>query len=52
MTPERVLNVILDTTVFKVVASLPEQPASGDEQKIHLVPAESTGTQNIYNEYI
>lgn len=52
MTPERVLNVTLDITVFKVVASLPEQPASGDEQKIHLVPAESTGTQNIYNEYI
>lgn len=52
MTPERVLNVTLDITVFKVVASLPEQPASGDEQKIHLVPAESTGIQNIYNEYI
>lgn len=52
MTPERVLNVTLDTTVFKVVASLPAQPASGDEQKIHLVPAESTGTQNIYNEYV
>lgn len=52
MTVERVLNVTLDTTVFKVVNSLPDSPAAGDEQKIHLVKAEQTGTQNIYKEYV
>lgn len=46
------LNVTLDTTVFKVVSVLPDSPAQGDENKIHLVPAESTGTNNIYTEYI
>ena len=45
------LNVTLDTTVFKVVSVLPDSPAQGDENKIHLVPAESTGTNNIYTEY-
>ena len=52
MTPERVLNVTLDTTVFKVVSVLPDSPAVGDENKIHLVPAESTGTNNLYTEYV
>ena len=46
------LNVTLDTTVFKVVSALPDSPAAGDENKIHLVPAESTGTNNIYTEYV
>ena len=46
------LNVTLDTTVFKVVSALPDSPAPGDENKIHLVPAESTGTNNIYTEYV
>ena len=45
------LNVTLDTTVFKVVSVLPDSPTQGDENKIHLVPAESTGTNNIYTEY-
>ena len=45
------LNVTLDTTVFKVVSVLPDSPAQGDENKIHLVPAESTGANNIYTEY-
>ena len=52
MTPERVLNVTLDTTVFKVVSALPDSPAQGDENKIHLVPAESTGANNAYTEYV
>lgn len=52
MTPERVLNVTLDTTVFKVVSALPDSPAPGDENKIHLVPAESTGANNAYTEYV
>ena len=52
MTPERVLNVTLDTTVFKVVSVLPDSPAQGDENKIHLIPAESTGANNAYTEYV
>ena len=52
ITPENTINVTLDTTVFKVVASLPESPAAGDENKIHLVPAESTEEGNIYTEYV
>ena len=46
------LNVTLDTTVFKVVSALPDSPAVGDENKIHLVPAESTGANNVYTEYV
>ena len=46
------LNVTLDTTVFKVVSALPDSPAVGDENKIHLVPAESTGPNNTYTEYV
>ena len=46
------LNVTLDTTVFKVVSALPDSPAQGDENKIHLVPAESTGENNTYTEYV
>lgn len=46
------LNVTLDTTVFKVVSVLPDSPAQGDENKIHLVPAESTGVNNAYTEYV
>ena len=46
------LNVTLDTTVFKVVSALPDSPAQGDENKIHLVPAESTGANNAYTEYV
>lgn len=46
------LNVTLDTTVFKVVSALPDSPAQGDENKIHLVPAVSTGANNAYTEYV
>ena len=46
------LNVTLDTTVFKVVSALPDSPAQGDENKIHMVPAESTGVNNAYTEYV
>ena len=52
MAAGRVLNVTLDTTVFKVVQSLPAAPDAGDENKIFLVPAESTGTNNLYTEYL
>ena len=52
ITSDNTVNVTLDTTVFKVVASLPESTAAGDENKIHLVPAESTEEGNIYTEYV
>lgn len=38
LTKDNTLNVTLDTTVFKVVDSLPEQPDKGDENKFYLVP--------------
>ena len=46
------LNVTLDTTVFRVVSALPAAPDAGDENKIFLVPAESTGPNNAYTEYL
>lgn len=53
MTPERVINVTLDTTVFKVVSALPDTPDAGDENKIFLVPnPSSTDEGNYYTEYI
>ena len=52
LTEDRVLNVTLNTTVFKVVQTLPSQPEVEDEQKIHLVPLDSTSTQNLYAEYL
>ena len=52
ITSENQINVTLDTTVFKVVSVLPDSPAQGDKNKIHLVPAESTGANNAYTEYV
>lgn len=46
------INVTLDTDVFKVVTVLPAQPDAGNEKKIYIVPATSTGTQNLYDEYV
>lgn len=43
-------NISIDLTLFKVVASL---PSSGiDATKIYLVKSGSSGTQNIYTEYM
>lgn len=60
MTPERVLHVILDTTVFYVVETLPIVPTAGNENKICLVPTDNVSTlapepgliKNEYTEYI
>lgn len=52
MTPDRKLNVTLDTTVFYVLQTLPEAPASGNENKICLVPASTPSESNAYTEYI
>ena len=52
MTPERVLNVTLDTTVFFVAGQLPEAPTDEQKKKICLIPATSTSVNNMYTEYV
>ena len=47
-----VISVDIDTTLYVVVSALPEVPAPGNENKIHLVPAASGETQNMYIEYL
>lgn len=46
------ISCTIDTTLYKVVETLPAKPASGDTNKIHLVKASSSATQNVYKEYI
>lgn len=46
------ISCTLDTTIFKVVDSLPTAPASGDENKIHLVLSSSSEGGNTYDEYL
>ena len=46
------ISCTLDTTIFKVVDSLPTAPASGDENKIHLVLSSSSEEGNTYDEYL
>lgn len=46
------LNVTLDTTISKIVESLPAAPATGDENKIHLVISSTSESGNTYTEYI
>ena len=48
---DNTVTCTLDTTVFKVVDTLPEQPESEDYQKIFLVKNESGAEGNLYNEY-
>ena len=47
-----VISVDIDTTLYVVVSELPAQPAAGNENKIHLVPAASGETGNMYIEYL
>lgn len=46
------ISCTIDTTLYKVVETLPAKPASGDMNKIHLVKASGTATKNVYKEYI
>lgn len=48
----KTISCTLDTTIFKVVDSLPTAPASGDENKIHLVLSSSSEEGNTYDEYL
>lgn len=47
-----VISCTIDTGLYVVVSSLPAQPAAGNENKIHLVPAQSGETGDMYIEYI
>ena len=46
------ISCTIDTTLYKVVETLPAKPASGDVSKIFLVPSDETATKNVYKEYI
>ena len=46
------ISVQVDSTLFVVVTSLPDAPASGNEGKIHLVQLSKTATNNKYAEYV
>lgn len=46
------ISCTIDSTLYKVVETLPAKPASGDMNKIHLVPSDETATKNVYKEYI
>ena len=50
--PDNTIRVTIDHTVFKVVDSLPAKPATGDENRIHVVPSSKGETGNQYKEYI
>ena len=47
-----VISVDIDTTLYVVVATLPAEPAAGNENKIHLVPSQSGETGDMYIEYL
>lgn len=54
ITSGNVINCTIDTTLYVVVTTLPEEPAAGNENKIHLVPlaSGSTGETDYYEEYL
>ena len=52
ITSGNVINCTIDTTLYVVVTTLPAEPASGNENKIHLVPDPSGVTGNEYIEYL
>ena len=54
ITTGNVINCTIDTGLYVVVTELPQQPAAGNENKIHLVPlaSASTGVNDYYEEYL
>lgn len=50
ITTDNIINVTLDTTVFRVVSELPTQNI--ETNKIYLVPGEDEKENNIYTEYL
>ena len=49
---DNTISCTLDTTIFKVVNSLPATPPSSDKNKIHLVLSGSSEEGNTYDEYL
>ena len=49
---DNTISCTLDTTIFKVVNSLPATPPSSDKNKIHLVLSSISGESNSYDEYL
>lgn len=49
---DNTISCTLDTTIFKVVGSLPAAPLSADENKIHLVLSTNSEESNSYDEYL
>ena len=49
---DNTISCTLDTTIFKVVDSLPVSPSMGDENKIHLVLSTNSEEGNTYDEYL
>ena len=46
------ISTTLDVSAFKVLESLPEAPAAGNENKIHAVPNPVGSAGDEYNEYL
>lgn len=46
------ISCTIDTTLYKVVETLPDTPDDADASKIFLVPSDETATKNVYKEYI
>ena len=46
------ISCTIDTTLYKVVETLPDTPDAADVSKIFLVPSDETATKNVYKEYI
>lgn len=46
------ISCTIDTTLYKVVETLPTKPDDADVSKIFLVPSDETATKNVYKEYI
>lgn len=49
---DNTISCTLDTTIFKVVNSLPTTPPSSDKNKIHLVLSTNSEEGNTYDEYL
>ena len=46
------ISCTVDTTLYKVVETLPDTPDAADADKIFLVPSDETAAKNVYKEYI
>ncbi len=49
---DNVISITIDTTLYKVVTTLPDAPDTDDTNKIFLILSENGEESNIYSEYI